>query len=124
MNEPTTTAVTAPATAVAFTLAGITLWPFAVAFFFAVAVLINQVNMPVRSVFTNVILSTALGGALSQLSAPPVLLFVQARLPELTPWAQVAELPMIGLIAIAFGVTAHVAVPTLLSWISRLGGAR
>lgn len=124
MNEPTTTAVTAPATAVAFTLAGITLWPFVLTCFIAFLVLINQTNMPVRNVFTNVILSTALGGALSQLIAPPALLFIQYRMPELTPWAQVAELPMIGLIAIVFGVTAHVAVPTLLSWISRLGGAR
>ena len=122
MNDTTITTVTAPTTAITFTLAGITLWPFAVAFLFAVMVLINQVNMPIRSVFTNVILSTALGGALSQLTAQPLLLFLKSQIPSLAPWAEIAQLPMVGLIAIVFGVTAHVVVPTLLSWISRIGG--
>lgn len=124
MTEQTTTAVTAPATAITFTLAGITLWPFLVTFFFAFFVMINQTKMEVRSVFTNVILSTALGGALSQLIAPPALLLLQHRMPELAPWTQVAELSMVGFLAIVFGVTAHVAVPTLLNWISRIGGAQ
>jgi hypothetical protein len=119
--EPTasqTVAVAAPiVSAVGMTL-DFTLWPFALAFFFAAITLgAYEEDMPARKAFWNVLASTALGGGLSQVSAVPILLCIKAYLPAMQPWADVAQLPMTFVIATVIGLTAHKAMPRFLKLI-------
>lgn len=126
MTEPTasaTVAVGAPVASAIVMAVDVTLWPFGVAFFFAVITLgaYNDVGMTPRKSFWNVIASTSLGGVLSQFSAAPILLFITSYAPSIKPWADLAQIPMTLLIAMAIGLTAHRFMPKILELI---GGYR
>jgi hypothetical protein len=121
--EPTSAtvavAVTAPlasAVAIQFQL---TLWPFGLAFFFAFITLMayDDTSMPIKKAFFNVIASTSFGGLISQISAPPVLLFVMSWVPSIKPWADTAQIPMTAAIATILGLTAHKLIPKFLELI-------
>jgi hypothetical protein len=120
MTEPTTSAtvavaVGAPVLSIAAAQIEMTLWPFGLAFFFAALTLMAyETNaMPIKKAFWNVIASTSLGGGLSQISAPPVLMIVAGWLPSIKPWAETAQIPMTMVIATAIGLTAHKLIPKL-----------
>jgi hypothetical protein len=128
MTEPTTSAtvavaVGAPVLSIAAAQIEFTLWPFGLAFFFAALTLMAyETNaMPIKKAFFNVIASTSLGGGLSQISAPPVLMIATAWAPSIKPWADTAQIPMTMLIATVIGLTAHKLIPKLLELI---GGYR
>jgi hypothetical protein len=120
MTEPTTSAtvavaVGAPVLSIAAAQIEMTLWPFGLAFFFAALTLMAyETNaMPIKKAFWNVIASTSLGGGLSQISAPPILMIVAGWLPSIKPWAETAQIPMTMVIATAIGLTAHKLIPKL-----------
>jgi hypothetical protein len=125
--EPTTSAgvvtVSAPVLSVAAVLNQITLWPFGLTFFIAVITLMayGPDDMPIKKAFANVIASTSLGGLFSQILAPPAVLYIAKLVPSIKPWADTAQIPMIILISVLVGLTAHKAIPKLLELI---GGYR
>jgi hypothetical protein len=117
-----TVAVGAPTLSIVASQLDITLWPFAVTFFFAVVALgAYEDSMPIKKAFWNVLASTGIGGAVSQIVSLPFLFWISVKNPELTPWAALAQIPMTLIIAIAIGLIAHKAVPKLLELI---GGFR
>lgn len=116
-----TSAAAIPALAIASTMTGITFWPFLVTAVFAVCALVYQDQMPINKAFANVIASTAIGGAISQILAIPTLKAIAQYLPFLAEWTQTADQAMVALIAITFGLVAHVLMPTLLRRISVFG---
>jgi hypothetical protein len=124
MNDEVATATIAPAVAIVTTMVGITLWPFAVAFVFALCALVYQEAMIAQKAFANVIVATLLGGAIAQISAVPALLITIKYMPSLTSWAMTAEIPMTALIAILIGLAAHKVVPRCLELIGKLGGSQ
>lgn len=122
MNDDIATATTAPTVAVLSTMVGITLWPFAVAFVFALCALVYQESMQPKKAFFSVIASTLLGGAIAQLSASPALLITIKYVPALQDWAHSAQIPMTALIALLIGLLAHKFMPVVLKRIGNLGG--
>lgn len=124
MNEELTTATTAPGIAIVTTMVGITLWPFAVAFVFAICALVYQEAMVAKKAFATVMVSTLLGGSLAQISAVPVLLIITKYSPSLSSWAINAQIPMTALIAILIGLASHKIIPRFFELIGKLGGSQ
>lgn len=123
MNNEITTATITPALAVITTVVGITLWPFAVAFVFALCALVYQESVMPMKAFCSVLASTLLGGAIAQISAIPVLVITVTYIPSLTAWAQDAQIAMTAAIALLIGLLAHKVIPVLLGRIGKMGGA-
>jgi hypothetical protein len=120
MPDPAThannvTNITAPpAVAVGASFAGITLWPFLVALAAGAVALIYMGRMKPIDSLKSVFGSSLIGGSISQLSAWPVLLVLTKRMPELQPWADVAQVPMTIALAIVIGLLCQKVIPALL----------
>lgn len=112
---------TVSALAIISTMTGITFWPFAITAVFAVCALVYQDQMPFKKAFANVVASAAIGGAISQISAIPILYGIARYFPFLAEWVLTAEKPMVALIAMVFGLIAHVLMPALLKRVAWIG---
>jgi hypothetical protein len=121
MNIQTDTATVGKVTglAIASTMTGITFWPFALTAVFAACALVYQDKMPPNKAFANVVASTAIGGAISQLVAIPALYALAWEYPFLSDWVLTGEKTMVALIAIGVGLVAHILLPALLKYITK-----
>ena len=108
-------AVAAPSLALLFTA-----WPFGIAFIASCVALIYVVRMDLDIAVKNIIGSTLIGGAISQLTAIPVLAIIKQTRPELLNWAENAQMPMTAILAIIIGLLAQQLMPKILT---RLGKA-
>jgi hypothetical protein len=106
--------VAAPVLALLFTA-----WPFALSFVASCVALIYVASTNINVAVKNIIGSTLIGGAMSQLTAIPVLLIVKHNFPHLLTWAETAQAPMTALLAIVIGLLTQKLMPKIINRLGR-----
>lgn len=124
MNIEQKTTIAAPIISGASEVFQLTLWPFAVAFVFAFSLLVDMEKSSAKSGLYIVARSSLIAGALSQLVAPFILLFLGHTFEWADHWSKTdsAAVSMTALLSIILSLTVHKILPKALQIIGDYKG--